>query len=63
MEGEKELLQKQKRFIRNFAIQSAMLLILAGVAVIVFSLSQAGGQPESGRDESGIPVYRHGAQL
>ncbi len=36
MEREKELLQKQKRFIRNFAIQSAMLLILAGVAVIVF---------------------------
>lgn len=33
---EKELLQKQKRFIRNFAIQSAMLLILAGAAVIIF---------------------------
>lgn len=36
MEEEKELLQKQKRFIRNFTIQSAMLLILAGVTVVVF---------------------------
>lgn len=33
---ENELLQKQKRFIRNFVIQSAMLLVLAGAAVIVF---------------------------